>query len=98
MKKSTNVLLSAVFMSMVSSCATPKEWVMGRDDEGNLQDTIVDNKTYRYYRGGWFPVHDNMIHVPYYAIHSGNVTVASRYHLRHSGFGSSARHSNSVAS
>jgi len=76
MKKSSSVLLSAFFIAFIASCRSHKEWVDGADTYGigepneyQYRDTIIHRHTYRFYRGRYYPVSHNRIHVPYNIVH-----------------------------
>ena len=64
MKKSQNIVLSAVFLAAISSCSSNHdEWTDGKDATGHTHDTAVYRNGgyhyYRYYGGGWFPLSRN---------------------------------------
>ncbi len=77
MKRSSKIILGAVFLAAISSCSdTPKEkdeWITGADKTGKTRDTIINNQHYRHYGMGWF--------------------LLANAHIRSGGFGSSGRSS-----
>jgi hypothetical protein len=69
MKKSKLVLLGTVFMAGLAACESneaKREWISGNDDRSS-KDSSYNGNRYRYYRGGWFPVYNNMICPGYYS-------------------------------
>ena len=103
MKKSQNIILSAVLLAAISSCGNRKEeWTDGKDASGRTHDTAVYRNGgyhyYRYYGGGWYPLQrNNMINPGVYApassgeISSGSFSSrAASGSIRSGGFGSSA--------
>ncbi len=105
MKKSQNIILSAVLLTAISSCGggAPKdEWSDGRDATGRTHDTSIYRNGgyhyYRYYGGGWYPLgRNNMINTGRYIpasaaeISSGSFSPRSASGgIRSGGFGSSA--------
>jgi len=76
MKKSQNIILSAVMLAAISSCSSNsgsnEQWSNGKDATGHTRDTAVYRNGgyhyYRYYGGGWFLLHrNNMINPSVYA-------------------------------
>ncbi len=64
MKKSQNVILSAVLFAAISSCSSHNdEWTDGKDQRGRYRDTSIYRNGgyhyYRYYGGGWYPLSTN---------------------------------------
>ena len=78
MKKSQNIVLSAVLLAAISSCNNHKDyWTYGSDANGRTRDTSVYNNGsyhyYRYYGGGWYPLgRNNMINMTRYLPSSSN--------------------------
>jgi hypothetical protein len=103
MKKSQNIILSAVLLTAISSCRDSHKdyWTYGSDANGRTRDTsIYRNGSYHYYRyygGGWYPLsRNNMINMTRY-LPSSSAEIASpafaapAAHIRSGGFGGSAR-------
>jgi hypothetical protein len=103
MKKSQNIVLSAIFLAAISSCSSKHdEWSDGKDATGRTHDTSVyRNGGYHYYRyfgGGWFPLgRNNMINTGAYMPASGGEIGGSGFSprassggIRSGGFGGSA--------
>ncbi len=74
MKKTKNIVLSAVLLAAISSCDdSPKnEWTDGKDASGHTHDTAIYHNGgyhyYRYYGGGWYILNrNNMINTCGYA-------------------------------
>jgi hypothetical protein len=69
MKKSQNIMLSAVFIAAISSCNNHQDdWTYGAGANGRVHDTAVySNGRYHYYRfygSGWYLLHrNNMINM-----------------------------------
>jgi hypothetical protein len=107
MKRSQNVILSAVMLATITSCSNNKneEWTSGNDPSGHTRDTAVyrDGRYhyYRYYGGGWFPIYrNNMIntagYVPASSAEISNPSFTPRAatgSIHTGGFGSSAHSS-----
>ncbi len=103
MKKSQNIMLSAVLLAAISSCNNHKdEWSYGKDATGRTRDTSVYRDGgyhyYRYYGGGWYPLmRNNMINTTQYVPSSyseisrgGGSARAASGSIRSGGFGSTA--------
>lgn len=96
MKKSTNVILSAVLLSAIVSCREQKkeEWITG-DENGKTRDTMVNNRPYRHYGALWFPLIAGRIAPGLYngasASQISNPSYVPTRAVRSGGFGSSTR-------
>ncbi len=103
MKKSQNIVLSAVLLAAISSCSSHSdEWTDGKDSNGRTHDTAVyrdgSYHYYRYYGGGWYLLgRNNMINRGMYMPASGMeiaspgfVPRAASGGIRTGGFGGSA--------
>ena len=103
MKKSQNIILSAILLTAIASCDDNRnQWTRGTDASGHARDTAVyQNGGYhyfRYYGGGWYPLgRNNIINVGTYAPASASEISSPSFAPRaasgmvHSGgFGSSA--------
>ena len=103
MRKSKNIVLSAVMLSAISSCSSHHdEWTAGKDQSGRTHDTAVyRNGGYHYYRyfgGGWYPLmRNNMINTGAYGPASSSEISSPNFSsrsasgsIRSGGFGESA--------
>jgi hypothetical protein len=102
MKKSQQIVLTAVFLSAIASCARKdsNDWTTGADGNGRTRDTAVYRNGayhhYRYYGGGWYTLgRNNMINVGSYAAASSAEIMSPHFSpraggIRTGGFGSSA--------
>ena len=104
MKRSSSIILGAVFIAAISSCSNqPKEkdeWITGANPEGKTRDTLINNQHYRHYGMGWFLITNGVINPGRYQPSTleqirtpGHVPA----HIRTGGFGSIGR-SSSVSS
>ncbi len=102
-KKSQNIVLSAVLLAAISSCASHNDdWSYGKDATGHTHDTAIYRNGgyhyYRYYGGGWYLLQrNNMINTGAYAPAAsseiGNPSFSPRAAsggIRSGGFGESA--------
>ena len=58
MKKSSQIVLTSLFVMSIASCRQNNSWIRG--DQGS-RDTISNGSTYRSYGGRWYPVYNGMI-------------------------------------
>jgi len=66
MKKSSKVILGAMFFMAVNACQEKKpDWITGYGD-GKPTDTAFNGQHYRYYNNGWYPIYNGMICPGYY--------------------------------
>lgn len=103
MKKSTNIVLAAVFAAAIASCkekAREDEWTTGADQSGRVRDTVSHNRPYRYFGGLWYPIIGGLISPSTYTGASYNQIrtpgfrpVHNTSSFRRGGFGSSSHHS-----
>jgi len=106
MKKSQNIVLSAIMFAAISSCSNRHdEWTSGNDPGGHTRDTSVYHNGgyhyYRYYGGGWYMLHrNNMINTaessPFSSSQISSPSFSPRSasgSIRSGGFGSSAHSS-----
>ena len=103
MKKSQDIILSAVLLAAISSCSSRNDyWTYGSDTNGRTRDTtIFRDGSYHYYRhygGGWYPLsRNNMINMSRYLpsstdeISSATFSAPTASRIRSGGFGSGAR-------
>ena len=67
MKKSKIIFLGAVFLAGLSACKQKNsDWEPGYDTVSPRRDTTFHGYRYRYHRGGWYPVYNNLICPSYY--------------------------------
>jgi hypothetical protein len=99
MKKSKAVVLSGLFLTALA-CVESKpegEWISGNED-GKTRDTTINNNSYRYYGGMWYPIYGGMINP---GIYNGATTQQiakpgfQPASLQKGGFGSTSRSSSS---
>lgn len=107
MKKSQNIILSAVLLAAISSCDNKKqdEWTDGKDQYGHTRDTSIyrdgQYHYYRYYGLGWYLLsRNNMINTGAYMPASASEISARSFtpraaagRVRGGGFGRSAHFS-----
>jgi hypothetical protein len=98
MKRSSTILLGAVLLSAISSCDDkPKDqWIVGAGHDGKTRDTVINNAGYRYYGGGWYPIHNGFISPASYhqsTIEQIRTPGYTPSHIRTGGFGSSSHSS-----
>lgn len=57
MKRSKQILFSAILLTAITSCSQNAEdnFIKG-DENGTTRDTIVNQQSYRHYHGGWYPI------------------------------------------
>jgi len=66
MKKTNQIILTAVLYVAISSCHDESnEWIDGAQN-GKYRDTSLNNHPYRYYGGGWYPIYNNRINPTQY--------------------------------
>lgn len=93
MKKSNQVLLTAVLLTAIASCKQKEEWVTGAEN-GRTRDTAVNGNHYRHHGGLWFPIIGGMINPRSYNGASASQISRPGYtptRVRSGGFGSSSR-------
>ncbi len=74
MKKSNQVVLTAVLLLAIASCREEQppqdEWSDGKDAYGRTRDTAIQQGNnvyhYRYFGGGWFPIIGGLINTSRY--------------------------------
>ena len=57
MKRSKQILFSAILLTAITSCSQNAQdnFITG-DENGTTRDTVVHQQSYRYYHGGWYPI------------------------------------------
>jgi hypothetical protein len=61
MKKTTSILLLLTLAAASCKNEVPKEdWTDGSDDP-QRRDTVINNRSYRHYRGSYYPIYNGMI-------------------------------------
>ena len=100
MKRSTSIVLGAVFMAAISSCSNQSrpndEWITGSEKSGRTRDTLINNQHYRHYGAGWFLITNGMINPGRYQPSTLNQIRTPGHvptHIRTGGFGSFGRSS-----
>lgn len=98
MRKSNQIILSAIFISAILACNNEKdEWINGNEVGKRKKDTTFRNQPYRYYHGSWYPIYNGMINPGRYNGASLGQISSSSYHpsadIRTGGFGSSSHFS-----
>ncbi len=98
MRKSKAIILLTVFTSAVTACVhSHNQWISG-EENGICRDTCINEISYRFYRGAWYPVYNDLINPGIYIGGSHIGSFSSFYHAtaRTGGFGKSA-HSSHVS-
>lgn len=96
MKRSTQVVLTTLFLSAIVSCREQQkdDWITG-DENGKTRDTVVNNRAYRHYGALWFPLIAGRISPATYngasASQISNPSYTPSRAVRSGGFGSSSR-------
>lgn len=106
MKKSQQIILSAVMIAAISACNDRRdEWTDGKDASGHTRDTAIYRNGayhhYRYYGGGWYLLNrGNMINTGAYMPASSRDIASPSFaprmasgSIRSGGFGHSAHSS-----